>query len=251
MAQFNIRLDDTRTAALDALAAKRGLERPEFIRLLIDEAIKADAQGRELFDRSRDLDPRLLGEIVQRVNQGMLEFDRKLGDIAKREAEIATIRRDDADRISDARREFVGAMPDRLKQAYAPFRADLEKLRVALVEHPRLVSIDQRLERVEKLAAEPRQNIYNQLNGVDLSWPRITAALGAGFLVSIGLFFGLAALFPQRLALPTANRLLGGGDQAVCALVNYRMGTSNCKTTIDGSEMRVRVNADRGPDKKR
>jgi hypothetical protein len=251
MGQFNIRLDDARTAALDALAAKHRLERPDFIRILIDEAVTADAQDRALFDRSRDFDPRLLGEIVQRVNQGMLEFDRKLGDIAKREADIAKVRRDDANRMSEARKDFVGTLPDRLKQAYAPFRADLAKLQTGLVEHPRLASIDERLERVEKLAGELRPNVYNQLNGVDLSWPKIAAVAVVSFLVSVVIFFALAAVFPQWIGVPTANRLLGGGDQAVCALVNYRMGTGNCRTTIDGSEMRVRVNADRAPDKTR
>ena len=72
-----------------------------------------------------------------------------------------------------------------------------------------------------------------------------------GFLVSVAMFFVLATLFPRWIGVPAANRLLGGGDQAVCALVNYRMGTGNCRTTINGSTMRVRVNADRGPDGKR
>ena len=66
--------------------------------------------------------------------------------------------------------------------------------------------------------------------------------MGAVMLFGIGCFFGFAALLPARwVALPSANRLLGGGDQAICALVNYRFGTERCTSRTNGREVGVTV----------
>ena len=80
MGQFNIRLDDKMISAIDTLAAKRAIERAELVRRTFAELLSADAQGRELFDRSHDFDPRLLGELLRRLNDGLIETDR--GDVA-------------------------------------------------------------------------------------------------------------------------------------------------------------------------
>ena len=42
------------------------------------------------------------------------------------------------------------------------------------------------------------------------------------------------ALPPSWIAVRSANYLLGGGDQAVCALVNYRLATNSCWTLFAG-----------------
>ena len=124
--QLNIRLDGKTNAAFDALAYKMGLDRPGLGHRMVDEMLAADAQGRELFDRSYDFDPRQAAEQVQKIAAVADETERRMRDIAKREAEVATLRRDDAERMSVARSELLGSLATRLSTAYEPFKLKIE-----------------------------------------------------------------------------------------------------------------------------
>ena len=70
------------------------------------------------------------------------------------------------------------------------------------------------------------------------------AAAGSVLIASVGivLFLGLAMVLPPSwLALRTANQLLGGGDQAICALVDYRTATDGCRMRFEGKPGRMVV----------
>jgi len=251
MGQFNIRLNDNKTTAFDALAARRGLERPELVRLLIDEALQADAQGRELFDRSRDFDPSQLGELLRRLNDGLIETDRKMTDIAKREGEVAKLRRDDAERMSAARTELLGSISTRLTKAFEPFRAELDALAVLVRELPGLARVTDPLARIEKLAAEPRQQTVYQFNGIDfLGWKMAAAGFVAATIGALALY-ALGFGMPGWVGYPMANRYLGGGSQAICTLANYQLNRHDCRMQIDSKGRAVLVFGDPSPPKSR
>ena len=70
----------------------------------------------------------------------------------------------------------------------------------------------------------------------------VTMLLLAGVTVG-SYFFAAMALPPSWFAVRSANFLLGGGDQAVCALVNYRLATDSCRTQFEGKAGKVVVRA--------
>jgi hypothetical protein len=233
MGQFNIRLEDSKIAALDALAAKRGWERPELTRRMVDELLSADEQGRALFDRSQDLDPRMLGELVQRVAQGMIEFDRKLADIAKREAEIAKLRFADTELLVEMRKDYAAKLPERLKDAYAPFRADIEQLKQSLNDDPRLAGINSRLDRIETFARVPRNETIVQLTGIKWLERKLLGVAAALWSFGFVSFFALGVAASGWFGYPSANKFLGGGSSAICNLANYQLRRSDCRMILD------------------
>ena len=51
---------------------------------------------------------------------------------------------------------------------------------------------------------------------------------------------GAASFLPQRLvASSIASQLLGGGEQAICALATYNSGAEDCHVTKDGERVIV------------
>ncbi len=233
MGQYNIRLEDAKIAALDVLAAKRGLERPELTRRMVDELLSADEQGRALFDRSQDLDPRMLSALVQQVTQHMIEFDRKLEDIAKREAEIAKLRFADTELMVEMRKDFAAKLPERLKDAYAPFRKDIEQMKQVFDDHPRIAGIDSRLDRIETLARIPRNETIVELTGIKWLERKMLGAAAAIWLFGFVSFFALGIVATGWLGYPSANKFLGGGASAICNLANYQLRRNDCRMIRD------------------
>ena len=69
---------------------------------------------------------------------------------------------------------------------------------------------------------------------------KVGAALSVVWLFCVGSYFFAAMALPLSwVAVRSANFLLGGGDQAVCALVNYRLATDSCRTQFAGRPGKV------------
>jgi hypothetical protein len=123
----------------------------------------------------------------------------------------------------------------------------------ALIEHPpQLEAIETKLDRIEALAREPRTLTTIAIGDVKLS--RATGLVIIGVIWSVCLATSMAAVLvlPQSwLAVRTANFLLGGGDQAICALVNYRMAVDNCRTVSHDEAFIVTTSSEQARDRKR
>ena len=113
---------------------------------------------------------------------------------------------------------------------------------------PQITTLDAKLDQALMAAREPRL-VKNYNIGLG-DWSGGTLALAGLIVVMIGMFAFtfLAALLPERwLELRYANRVLGGGDRAICRLVDYQYGTglTNCRTAVAGRTVTVTATAPR------
>ncbi len=214
MAQFNIRLDNETHRTIDGIAAKRGITTPELARQTMGELISADAQGRAMFDRSQDLDPIMVTRALIASNATTTELDRVLRDLVKLQAKLAKQAVGDADRMTQARNEFIASLPPRLEKSYAPFRDDMSAMRG---------EIGAKLDDVRRIAQIPKNSYIIKLTD-ERFW-----SIGFFFLISLmtGFLLTLLFLFVTSLIGPTRafviDRMLKT-DQQLCTYLEDRYG---------------------------
>lgn len=252
--QVNARLGTEDDADLTRCAAERGIERTTLAKELIREGLAAWREGRAVFDRPAELGPGDVAGMKAMLDHGLMEIDRIARDWAAHEAEVRKLERQDQLALTRARAEFIAGMPERIAATFNPIRKEMATLAERIEKQPRLDAIDMRLENtneaitgyheeVRQLAAEPRTtNVYNIGLG---EWSRRRLA-GAGFAaVASGAVVTMvvAWLLPhQWLAAPVSNLMLGGGDRASCALIEYQYRTSGCHAVSnDGGDVRVAI----------
>ena len=244
--QINIRLPEETARRFDRVAGARGMARPEATRWAIDEVIEADALGRAVFERPAKPHPANLEHLAGRVESLTVELERVCRQNAKRDSDLAREAREDTLGVSAARRGIADDVTARLREALDGISDDLSAVRAdaaARAERPpQLGAIEDRLAAIEALAARPLSQTTIAVGDLSFSWRAVGLVLGGAWLASLAVFVGLALVLPAGwLAVPSANFLLGGGDQAVCALVDYRMAVDSCRTTMDGETLRVTV----------
>ena len=97
---------------------------------------------------------------------------------------------------------------------------------------------------IRSLEQQPRTKVSYTVWDRDWSGRKVGAALSVVWLLCVGSYFLAAMALPLSwVAVRSANFLLGGGDQAVCALVNYRLATDSCRTQFAGRPGKVVVRA--------
>ncbi|KAF2857054.1 TrwC-domain-containing protein [Piedraia hortae CBS 480.64] len=145
------------------------------------------------------------------------------------------LERDDQLALTRARTEFIKGMPERITASFNPIRAEMRLLAERIDRHPRLDAIDERQRdhtealrentaAIRSLEQQPRTKVSYTVWDRDWSGRKVGAALSVVWLLCVGsYFFAAMALPPSWFAVRSANYLLGGGDQAVCAL-DYRPG---------------------------
>lgn len=214
----------------------------------------ARREGRASFEWPETLGPGDMIAMKAMMDRGLMEINRIATAWAKHEGEMRRQERDDQNALTQARAEFIAGIPERISTSLNPIREEMDAMIERIDKQPRLDEIDARQTEhtaalkantaaIEQLAKEPRtQNMYDlglgHWNGK--AW---SIVLGVFWTLSVGLFFALALILPSGvLAVRTANLLLGGGDQAICALVDYRHSTDTCKTRVNGRQVGVTLN---------
>lgn len=100
---------------------------------------------------------------------------------------------------------------------------------------------------IRSLERQPRTKVSYSIWDRDLSGRKVGLALLGLWVVSVCIYFFVAMALPLSwVAVRSANFLLGGGDQAVCALVNYRLATDSCRTQFEGKAGKITVRAKSG-----
>lgn len=254
--QINIRIPDDTAAKFDRLATARNMARPEAARWAVEEVIEADELGRAVFERPSKPRPDNFEHLASRMESLAIELERVSRQNAKRDAELARQARDDTIGVSAARRGIADDVITHLQEVLAEVRGELAAARAEIAAHaerpPQLGAIETRLDRIETLAAQPRNHTTIAIGDVKLSRGTGLVIIGVTWAVSLATFMALALVLPQNwLAVRTANFLLGGGDQAICALVNHRMAVDNCRTTTRDEAMVVTVSSEQAQDRKR
>jgi hypothetical protein len=246
--QVNVRLAPELDAEFDRWAAELGIERGTLGRDILKEALAARREGRATFERPETVGPGDMIAMKATLDRGVMEIDRIAKSWAAHETDMRKQERDDQLALTRARTEFIAGMPERITASLNPIRKEMAAFAERIDKQPRLDAIDARLERFEaKLdriataAEQPKTVNTCTIGALDLRRRWYVVAGLAAFGLSLGLFYVAAAVLPQTwLAAPTANSLLGGGDQAICTLVNYQFDRDNCALTNDAEGVRVK-----------
>ena len=91
MAQVNVAYDDALLAHLDAVAERRGLSRPDLLRAIAEETVRADEQGRAMFEPPElPIDPDTAVVLATKVEQISIDLDRILRAAERREHKMLT-----------------------------------------------------------------------------------------------------------------------------------------------------------------
>ena len=262
MAQINARIPDEVAAALDRWASQAGIERATLVRDVLIEAVTARGEGRASFERPETVDPADLHHLIADMRGLKIELARVLDQNAKRDAALVKSARADTVGVSEARTAIVSRLVAELQQVRDAVLDATAKLSVehatALAASPAQAAVVSAVNAQAKVLREymakadhwfgqPRTQVRYTVWDRDWSGRRVSAALAGTWSLSVASFFFLAMLLPGSwLAVRSANTLLGGGDQAICALVNYRMATDSCRTLFEGRPGRVVVRATPG-----
>ncbi len=253
--QLNIRLAAEHDAEFDRWASELGVERGKLARDIFTEALAARREGRVSFEQPATLGPGDLIAMLAKVERAAMEIDRIATTWAKHEAEMHKLERDDQLALTRARNEFMGGLPERIHASFNPIRKEMTAMAERIERQPRLDAIDDKQRelteavRANNLAIERwgrKPAVHNSYILWDREWPGgiIAIALSVAWLVCIASTFAFVMILPRSwVAVPSANLLLGGGDQAVCALVDYRMAIDTCRTEFGGKAMTVTVKA--------
>lgn len=247
MAQVNVEFDDDTVKTLDRIAAKQSIRRTELVRRMVRELIDADAAGREPFSVPvQEMRAEDLAHVAREHRQLAIELDRVVRQNVKREADlrkaIEAYERDAAAARERGEREVSEA----LEREVAPFRAEIATLKADLAtkigNQPRLDAMESTLQQVRQLASQPRTaKVYNIGLG---DWSGGMLATAGVVLLVLGMFayHGLAAALPERwLQIPSANRMLGGGDRAICRLIDYHYetGLADCRIRAENRTVTI------------
>ena len=256
--QVNVRLGDEDDAALTRCAAERGVERATLAKSFVRECLDAWRDGRAVFDQPEQLGPGDVVAFAAKLDKAVMEIDRIAQSWAAHESDMHKLEREDQLALTRVRAEFIKGMPERITASLNPIRAEMLLLAERIDRQPRLDAIDERQRdhsellrentaAIRSLERQPRTNVSYTIWDRELSGRKVGAALAVIWLLSVSsYFFAAMALPPSWFAVRSANYLLGGGDQAVCALVNYRLATDSCRTQFEGKASKVTVRATPG-----
>ncbi len=238
MPQINITVDDRMAAAVDRIASKKGLSRPDLIRWMIDETENADAEDRLAFARADT--PKLdvsVSALVQHVRESVVELDRSLRETQKVNKRALEAWNGGEEAVLEAQHRQSELINARFRDGFDPFRDLVAKVLTEVIALPELVQaglaeqvseIAKQLVQVHTLAAQPRTANYLYLS----SKRRI--ALGLLALTHMALLiggFGSGVYLmdsAQQVSAPPDQRMVKT-PAAACRMVNQVFTTSDCR----------------------
>lgn len=211
------------------------------------------------------------------LQTNLIDFGQIAGDLRRQSSELQALKRADADAMHRARAEFLEGYPERIMKSQKPVHDKLTELSGKMDELPGIADILAAMTRIEeeivaalasmveaagkdretaasearatrnlieKAMAEPRTQ--NTIDLGDRSYFNLSVLAGIFWLISVAVLYAIIMLLPADwIAVKTANHLLGGGQQAVCQLVNFRESTDTCHYRVDGKKGVFKVTADR------
>ncbi len=252
MGQVTSRVSDELEAALNRWAAGEGMQRSDLVRQILTEAVDAHREGRARFERPELPGPADLQHLAARLDAQTTELDRVLRHNAKRDAELTRQARNDTRGVSEARDAIVADVAMQTRAALEVVHGELvrtrEELETLLRSLPQLVGIDSKLDRVLEAARAPRVTKTYNIGPGDWSAGMLAMAGFIATVVGMFAFVALAAVLPERwLELRVANKMLGGGDRAICRLIDYHYDTGlmDCRTAVTSRMVTVTAKSPR------
>lgn len=250
MAQVNTAYDDALLAHLDALAAVRRLPRPDLLRAIAEEAVRASEQGRAMFEPAElPIDPDTALTLATKVEQISIDLDRILRAAERREKKLLEAfhatdqaNREAADRLGEelSERFSDGATP--FNEMLSEHLQRVEELHSSIrstAQSPGwIASINAKLDVIEAAANKPRQlNQYEiapnwRLPGWQLCLVALVALFAAALVITM-----LARLTPDSwIATPMARGMFGSADEAMCELWKDKNDFDACPILVPMTE---------------
>jgi len=246
VAQVNVAYEDRLLAHLDAVAEGRGLSRPDLLRAIAEEAVRAGEQGRAMFEPPKlPIDPGTAVTLALKVEQISIDLDRILRAAERREKRLveAFNATDEANR--EAMNRLGEMLAARFSQGATPFSElldghleeveELHKQVISAALAPDWVAgFDARLDVIEAAAKTPRTvNRYEIAPDWRMpAWQICVGAITALFAAAV-VITTLARLTPDSwIANPMARAMYGSADQAMCELWKAKHGAKACPVLV-------------------
>lgn len=250
MGQVNISLEDRVVAALDRIAASKGMRRPELLKAAIGELIDAHEAGRLAFQSTAGpkLDATVSG-LIHQLRELVTELDRAQSDNAKLIGRLIT-RWNGGEEANQMAFERLSSQRLKLNRAsYRPFAAKAEELfsrientpaSVRAELEPQLTSIAELLALNNKLAGTPRTQFVVALGRHRLATFGVLAAIGAVLVVFGGVLTLAASTAFDGLGVASAGKMIRTPPQ-MCRLINSAYGVDDCTVPANERDLGLRV----------
>lgn len=234
---INVRYGVEVEMAINAIAARHGMRRNEWLKKLAREALDADEQGRPLFQKVEG--PRLdtsVNMLAADLRNILLEWDRVQRENERREMHLIGLWTggEEANRLAFDR--LNKQLMDMHHSSYQPFveklravRAEMEAVSVKCSDtiDARLDPLAKKLEEIRELASKSRVS-NNYVFGED--W--ILKSKGVLFAATVALSFGAMAglivpSFADGMAVSQAAHLITSADR-MCHLILRQYNVEDC-----------------------
>lgn len=282
-AQINIRLTPEDNAEFDRWAAELNLERGTLGKQVVAEGLVAKRKGRAMFAQPAIPTSVDLQHLTSEVGTLKNELDRVLRQNTKRDGRLVEAAKADAIGVSEARTAIITQLTAEMHRLIdtvllglvglpaeqvaaitaSPAMAEIAAALKRIEQHPRLdeirtlqeahtIAMREHTVIINRLIEQPRTIVRFLVWDRDWSIGKVLAGLAVASLLCLGVYHGLARMLPVSwLATRSAYLQMGRGDQAICALLNYRFSTTDCTTRFDGETMRATVEVRHVPAKAR
>ncbi len=216
MGQLNVSFDDALLIEIDRLAAQRGINRPELLRMLVREAISAEGKGIEVAapvhrTASMAQAPDMMGQLMQMS----IDLDRVLRDADRRESRLRKRAVQDDDAQLQALQSQFALFHGQVRDAFNWF-SDHQQSETAKA----LGEMGKHLDQLIQSVHQTRPNVIYQV-GKDWKLSKL-AILAWGWLICgfiLVLVLGFARLAPDALfAVPMARGMFGSNERAACIM---------------------------------
>lgn len=242
MGQVNVTYDDGLLRRPDALAETQGVTRSDLLRSLAEEAVRANEQGRTLFEPAEQpVSADMAIALVHEVKELSTYLDRLMRAAEKREKHLlqACNATEEANRTA---RERIGKdLASAFRDGATPFTDHLARLKATLAEkHDAILAATRDPESLVRLRAD----ISEVKGAIRRSRRELHFHFGprrsfAGWEVGVWVSAGLAMLTVAQIliasilpygwvATPVALRLYGSSDVAICELYKQSRMLREC-----------------------
>jgi len=246
VSQVNVAYDDALLRRLDALAERQNVSRPDLFRALAEEAIRADEQGRAMFDPpEQPVRPDDAVRLVQELSALRIDLDRLLRSAEKRERNLLVAAHATEEANRDAREVHAKELADRFREGSSPFFLALREMQEQVAS-----KLDEAVSAVQKPSGQAaieahlvslRKEVQAGLKQTrpSLHWHFFDtfklASWETAFLLVVGLIalsivqVGAAKVLPYSwIATPVSRALYGSADIGICELYRSSRRLDQC-----------------------
>lgn len=237
MGQVNVKISDELEKRLDVAAAAMGMQRPDFLRKLYDEAVFAHENGGVAFSQGDGMRIDLkASELLLQVKDLLIENERSRRDNLKLSERLLKASNGGEEAYLHALEELTGRLVAQRKEANIPFLEQVNQLRADVAALPdalgnqlsgHFAPMRNQLVTIAEEARAPRL-IRNLVIGREFvcEWPVMATMSALWFLTGIQILL-VAGNFVPGLGRSLANQFVDS-DVALCRQLNDRFKGQDC-----------------------